>query len=152
MPRHPRDSIPKEQIRPAMEALLLTLARDEPESLLRAIQTLESANASTPGTNAAAVLAKEYLTLAGVSTSVAPANQRLFRFSYSGYVLFAVTAGSRRAAKRIAREHITALLATESPVGAVAGPYTGHEVLLDLTFWLADDGEGGQLELESVDE
>lgn len=135
-----------------MEALLLTLARDEPEALIRAMRTLEGASGPGGAENPAAVLTKEYLALAGTATTLDAADRRLHRFSYSGYLLFAVRAGSRRAAKRIARERIAALLASEAPVGAMAGPYPGHEALLDVTFWLAEPEEGGLLELESIDE
>lgn len=152
MPRHPRDSIPAEQVQPAMEALLLTLARDEPEALIRATQAVEGAGCRGGAVHPAALLANEYLALAGTAQTTDTADRRLYRFSYSGYLLFAVSAGSRRAANRIARQQIAALLATEAPVGAIAGAYPGHEALVDLAFWLAEDAEGGLLELVSVDE
>jgi hypothetical protein len=151
MLRNPREEIPPDRVGEALDALLRTLAQDEPEALARAIQTLAGTEGDTAGPSVGETLGKAYLACAGNGTP-AVQDPRRHRFAYPAYVQFVVDAGSVRAAKRIARTGIAALLESAAPLGALPGPFPDQRELRDVTLWLEDGDVGDLLELESVDE
>lgn len=145
---HPRDSIPADKLQEATHALLHTLAQDEPEALLRAAQTLQSGGHPAETPSPAAVLAESYLALTGNAARGGAEAAQTYEFNHGGHVHFEVRAGSRRAANRIARAAVAALLDSDAPLGALPGPFPGHPQLRNVTFWLGYSDD--ELELEGT--
>ena len=142
---HPRDSIPGDKLHEATHALLHTLAQDEPEALLRAAQTLQSGGHPAGTPSPATVLAESYLALAGNAAHGAEAAQT-YEFNHGGHIHFEVRAGSRRAANRVARTAVAALLDSDAPLGALPGPFPGYPQLRNVTFWLGYSDDDLELE------
>lgn len=141
---HPDSTLPDETLRSSYAELLRTLAREEPEALRRAAPLMDAD---------AARLAHTWLAFTGdLPRRAAPERPRLFTFSYPAHVIFQVAAASVPAARRLARRGVAELLATDTPLGALAGPLPASPSLSNTAVWLGSVGEEKDvLELELVD-
>jgi hypothetical protein len=123
----------------AYAQILRILALDEPEALQRTIHTLEAegarGDAASTALLAGSTLARAWLTSTGNPTDVAtPENTT---FVYPAHIGITVRgAGSDRAARRIAATSIGALLATDAPLVAMAGPLPAAPALHNVELWL----------------
>ena len=154
---HPDSTLPEETLRSSYANLLDTLAREEPEALRRAAALMDAEAArhaaTLPEGSPGARLARTWLALAGdISPTAAPERARVFTFSYPAHVIFQVAAGSVPAARRLARRGVAELLASDAPLGALAGPLPASPSLSNTVVWLGSVGEEKDvLELELVD-
>ncbi|HEX8695773.1 MAG TPA: hypothetical protein VF746_25380 [Longimicrobium sp.] len=156
---HPDSTLPEDALRGAYADLLFTLAREEPEALRRAADLMEADavdhSGALPDGSSGARLARTWLVFTGDRpTSAAPEDARVFTFSYPAHLIFQVTsARGVAAARRLARRGITALIASEAPVGAIEGPLPASPGLSSLVVWpgSGDDDERDVLELEVID-
>lgn len=159
MINHPESSIPEDRVQSAYADLVLTLARDEPEALARAAETL-TGDASRPlGTTVpdggpAARLAHAYLAFTGNAAAVTHTEGvQVFTFTYPAHVVFQVVgAGSPKAARRVARRSLGAMLDSDEPVAGIDGPLPGEAAISNVYVWLGSpSGESDVLELEGID-
>lgn len=158
MIQHPETTVPEDRLRTAYAELLLTLARDEPEALERAAQTLAGDAArlavalrdGSPG----AQLARAYLAFTDNLAAVVHAEgAQVFTFSYPAHIVFQVVgAGSPRAARRIARRSVGAMLESDEPLAGMNGPHPTEPAMSNVTVWLGSpEGEHDVLDLEGID-
>jgi len=158
MIKHPDTTLPETQLRTAYADLLAALARDEPEALLRAAQTLEAdparQAAALPDGSPAARLARAWLGFTGNQPPTAHGEGSVFSFSYPAHVVFEVVgAGGVAAARRLARQGIAALLASDTPLAGIDGPFPGEPSIRNVVAWLGSVSQDGDvLDLELVDD
>lgn len=147
----------KEHPQSAYAALLLTLARDEPEALARAAQTLDGDTANHLGVllenSTGAQLARAYLAFTGkpAQTLLEEGMQR-FTFSYPAHVVFeVVSAGGAGAARRVARRSVAAMLESDEPVVGIEGPLPTEPAISNVVVWLGSpSADNDVLELEGI--
>lgn len=158
MIQHPETTLPEDQLQNAYADLLLTLARDEPEALERAAQTLAGAAArhiaALPDGSPGAQLARAYLAFTGIQAATVPsAGMRVFTFTYPAHVVFQIIgAGGPKAARRVARRSLGAMLESDEPVAGINGPLPGEPAISNVSVWLGSpSGDGDVLELEGID-
>lgn len=157
MIQHPETTMPEDQLKSAYADLLLTLARDEPEALERAAQTLAGDAtrfaAALPDGSLGAQLARTYLAFTGNHAAAAPAEgMQVFTFSYPSHVVFDVTgAGGVRAARRLARRSIAAMLESDEPVAGIDGVLPAQPEISNVVVWLGSpSADKDVLELEAI--
>lgn len=158
MIQHPETTMPEDRLRNAYADLLLTLARDESEALARAAQTLAGDAArhapALPDGSPGAQLAHAYLAFAGNPATTVPAEgMQVFTFSYPAHVVFEVIgAGGPKAARRIARRSLGAMLESDEPVTAMHGPLPTEPAIWNVSVWIGSPaGDTDVLELEGID-
>lgn len=158
MIKHPKTTIPENQLQGACAALLLTLARDEPEALRRAAETLKGHSAVPAAAESdsppAVQLARAYLAFTGNGGVPVPAADRqVFTFSHPAHVVFDVIgAGSVVAARRIARRSLAAIMESDDPVAGIDGPLPAEPAVSNVVVWLGSISQAEDaLELEMVD-
>jgi hypothetical protein len=158
MIQHPETTMPEDRLRNAYADLLLTLARDESEALERAAQTLagDAARhaAALPDGSPGAQLARAYLAFTDNRPAAVHAEEtKVFTFSYPAHVVFQVVgAGSPRAARRIARRSVGAMLESDEPLAGMDGPHPTDPGMSNVTVWLGSPaGEHDVLDLEGID-
>ena len=158
MIQHPETTMPEDRLQSAYADLLLTLARDEPEALERAAQTLAGDAArhvaalsdGSPG----AQLARAYLAFAGNQAATAPAEgMQVFSFMYPAHIAFEVVgAGGPQVARRIARRSLAAMVESEDPVAGIDGPLPAQPAISNVVVWLGSPGaDKDVLVLEGID-
>ena len=158
MIQHPETSMPEDRLKNAYADLLLTLARDEPEALERAAQTLagDAARfaAALPDGSPGAQLARAYLAFAGNQPATVPAEgMHVFSFMYPAHIAFEVVgAGSPEAARRIARRSLAAMRESEDPVAGIDGPLPAQPAISNVVVWLGSPAaDKDVLVLEGID-
>lgn len=158
MIQHPETTMPEDRLKSAYADLLLTLARDEPEALERAAQTLagDAARhaAAPPDGSPGAQLGRAYLAFAGNQAATVPAEgMQVFSFRYPAHIAFEVVgAGGPAAARRIARRSIAAMVESEDPVAGIDGPLPTQPAISNVVVWLGSPAaDKDVLELEGVD-
>jgi hypothetical protein len=159
MIQHPETTmLPEDRLRNACADLLLTLARDEPEALERASQTLAGDAArhvvALPDGSPGAQLARAYLAFAGNQAATVPAEgMQVFTFTYPAHVVFQIIgAGGPKAARRVARRSLGAMLESDEPVAGINGPLPGEPAISNVFVWLGSpSGDADVLELEGID-
>jgi hypothetical protein len=158
MIKHPESTIPEDRVQSAYADLVLTLARDEPEALARAAETLAGDAARPLGTlpdgSPGAQLARAYLAFTGNPAAAVPAEgMQVFTFTYPAHVVFQVVgAGGPKAARRVARRSLGAMLESDEPVAGINGPLPGEPAISNVFVWLGSpSGDADVLELEGID-
>ena len=158
MIQHPESTIPEDRRQSACADLLLALARDEPEALERAAATLAGDAArhtpALPGGSPGALLAHAYLGFAGHQVATVTAEgMQVFTFTYPAHVVFQVVgAGGPKAARRVARRSLGAMLESDEPVAGINGPLPGEPAISNVFVWLGSpSGDADVLELEGID-
>lgn len=158
MIEHPESTMPEERLRNAYADLLLTLAGDEPEALERAARTLAGDAARFPAAlpegSPGAQLALAYLAFTGNQPAAPPAEgTQVFTFTYPAHVVFEVIgAGGPRAARRLARRSLAAMLESDEPIAGIAGPLPSEPTISNAVVWLGSPSdEDDVLELEGID-
>jgi hypothetical protein len=154
MIQHPESTLHEDQVGAAYRDLLITLARDEPEALERVARTLAGGAAPqalvvSPG----AQLAGSYLGFVGNHANLeAPEGSQVFTFIYPAHVAFQVVGGEERAARRLTRRSIAAMLESDLPIAAISGPLPTEPTIANVDVWLGSTtGEKDELTLEQVD-
>lgn len=156
MIQHPETTLPEDQLRNGYADLLLALARDEPEALARAAETLagDAARhaAALPGGSPGAQLARAYLAFTGYQPAPVPGEgPQAFGFRYPAHIAFEVIgAGDTAAAQRIARRAIAALRGSDEPVAGIRGPLPAEPALANVVVWLGSPAGEDVLELEEI--
>ncbi|HEU4454973.1 MAG TPA: hypothetical protein VFR81_18055 [Longimicrobium sp.] len=162
MIQHPETTMPEDRLKSAYADLLLTLARDEPEALERAAQTLagDAARhvAALPDGSPGAQLARAYLAFAGNQPTTVPAEgMQVFSFMYPAHIAFEVVGAggpqvARRIARRIARRSLAAMLESEEPVAGIDGPLPAQPAISNVVVWLGSPAaDKDVLVLEGID-
>lgn len=158
MIQHPETTLPADRLQSAYADLLLTLARDEPEALERVAQTLAGDAArhaaaladGSPG----ARLARAYLAFTGNPAATEPAEgTQVFTLTYPAHMVFEVVcAGGPKAAQRLARRSLAALLASDDPVAGIDGPLPAEPTITNVVVWPGSpSADKDVLELEGID-
>jgi len=158
MIQHPETTMPEDRLKNAYADLLLTLARDEPEALVRAAQTLAGDAtrfaAALPDGSPGAQLARAYLAFTGNQPTTVPAEgMHVFSFMYPAHIAFEVVgAGGPEAARRIARRTIAAMGKSEDPVAGIDGPLPAQPAISNVVVWLGSpSADKDVLVLEGID-
>lgn len=157
MIQHPETTMPEDRLRNAYADLLLTLARDEPEALERAAQTLAGDAtrfaAALPDGSPGAQLARAYLAFTGNQPTTVPAEgMHVFSFMHPAHIAFEVGAGSPEAARRIARRSLAAMRESEDPVAGIGGPLPAQPAISNVVVWLGSpSADKDVLVLEGID-
>jgi hypothetical protein len=155
MIQHPETTLPEDRLRNAYADLLLALARDEPEALARAAETLagDAARhpAALPDGSPGAQLARAYLAFAGNPPASVPAEGQVFGFRYPAHIAFEVIgAGGPAAAQRVARRAIAALQVSDDPIAGIQGPLPAEPALMNVVVWLGSPVGEDVLHLEEI--